>query len=187
MSDLLPPNSTDLERRLATALQQLGELPVEIRHLRNPATCPASLLPYLAWELSVDEWNPDWGVDVKRRVVADSMRMHRRKGTCGAVRRALETLFGRDGFTLVEGAAAGFYNGSKRYNGLHFHGRDGNWAKYGVLIARPITFQQAAEARRVLDQVSPARCHLLTFNYERALHAHNGEIRYDNRYPHGVA
>src|SRR5262245_16666547 len=85
MSELLPRNRTVLERRLARAQQRLGELPVEIRHLRNPITCPALLLPYLAWELSVDEWNPAWDEDVKRRVIAESMRVHRRKGTRGAM------------------------------------------------------------------------------------------------------
>lgn len=187
MSDLLPPNSTGLERRLAEAQQHLGDLPVEIRHLRTPATCPPALLPHLAWELSVDEWNPAWGEDVKRRVIAESIRVHRHKGTRGAVRRALEALFGHDGFVLIEGAVAGYHDGSKTHDGLHYYGREENWAKYSVLIKQPITLQQAVEARRLLAQVAPARCHLLALNYERALHAYNGEIRHDNTYPHGVA
>ncbi|OWJ92730.1 phage tail protein I [Pseudomonas sp. A46] len=187
MPELLPPNSTPLERRLARTASGLSELPVAIRHLRDPDRCPAGLLPYLAWELSVDEWNPHWGEDRKRRSVAESVAVHRRKGTRGAVRRALETLFGTDGFTLVEGAVAGLYDGRAHYNGLHFHGREGNWARYSVLIRQPITFQQAAEARRVLAAVAPARCQLLALDYTRAAHAHDGAIRHDNRYPHGVA
>ncbi len=187
MSELLPPNSTALEHRLADGQRHFSELPVAIRHLRNPASCPAPLLPFLAWELSVNEWNPDWGEDVKRRVIADSVRVHRRKGTRGAVRRALEAIFGADGFLIVEGVAAGYYDGGKAHNELHFYGLDEHWAVYSVLLRQPITLQQAAEVRRVLAQVAPARCELLALNYERASHRYDGENRYDNTYSHGVA
>ncbi|MDE3738582.1 phage tail protein I [Pseudomonas resinovorans] len=187
MSELLPPNCTGLEQRLANAHRHLSSLPVDIRQVRNPAACPVELLPYLAWELSVDEWNPSWGEDVKRRVVAQSVGVHRRKGTRGSVLRALEAIFGTGRFTLIEGAVAGFYDGSKRHNGLHFYGTEENWAMYSVLVDRPITLQQAAEVRRILRWVAPARCHLLALDFAQALHAYDGQIRYDNSYPHGVA
>lgn len=187
MSDLLPPNATPFERALAKTAEHLADLPVPIRHIRNPETCPAALLPYLAWELSVDEWNPGWGEDVKRRVIAESARVHRRKGTRGSVRRALEAIFGDIPFTLIEGAHAGFYDGSKQHNGLHYYGRESNWAKYSVLIERPITQTQAESVRRLLAAIAPARCHLLALNFEQALNAYDGAIRYDNTYTHGVA
>ncbi|BBP86007.1 hypothetical protein PHLH8_56490 [Pseudomonas sp. Pc102] len=187
MSDLLPSNATPLERAVAAAGQHLNELPVEIRHIRNPARCPAPLLPHLAWELSVDEWNPNWSEGVKRRVVAESLAVHRRKGTRGAVRRALAAIFGDGGFSLVEGADAGLYDGSRVYNGVYFHGRAENWAKYSVFVNRPITQAQAAEVRRVLAWVAPARCQLLALNFEQALNAYDGSIRYDNTFTHGVA
>lgn len=184
---LLPPNASQLESAAAASGAHISALPTPPRYVRNPSACPAPLLPFLAWELSVDEWNPKWGDDVKRAVIAQSINIHRHKGTLGAVRRALAAIFGDTGFTLIEGADAGYYDGSKRHNGLHFYGREANWAKYSVLIERPITITQAASVRRILAWIAPARCHLLALNFEQALNAYDGAIRYDNAFTHGVA
>ena len=47
--DLLPPNSTPAERRLATVAANACDLPVEVlRTLWDPHTCPAWRLPSLA-------------------------------------------------------------------------------------------------------------------------------------------
>lgn len=51
---LLPRNASDLERQAAQALAQIQRVPIPLRQLWNPNTCPAELLPYLAWSLSVD-------------------------------------------------------------------------------------------------------------------------------------
>ncbi|WP_247392579.1 phage tail protein I, partial [Ralstonia pseudosolanacearum] len=56
------------------------------------ATCPAELLPFLAWSFSVDRWNPAWPLATKRAVTAASYFVHRKKGTIGALRRAVEPL-----------------------------------------------------------------------------------------------
>ncbi|MGM0985426.1 MAG: phage tail protein I [Pseudomonadota bacterium] len=90
MSGLLPPNRTPLERRVA-ASHPLA-LPVELRRLWDPATCPAHLLPFLAWAFSVDQWSSDWPERVKRDVIAASAKVHRIKGTRLAVDRALEAM-----------------------------------------------------------------------------------------------
>ncbi|WP_282338502.1 phage tail protein I [Pseudomonas sp. PS02288] len=185
--DLLPPNASPLIRDIAAGFAGITALPVLGRYVRNPGKCPSGLLPFLAWEMSVDEWNPAWADDVKRRVIAQSTTVHRHKGTLGAVRRALEAIFVDIPFQIIEGAGAGFYDGSKRYNGLHYYGREGNWAKYSVLISRPITQAQAASVRRILAWIAPARCHLLALNFQQALNAYDGAIRYDNSYTHGVA
>jgi P2-related tail formation protein len=50
---LLPPNVSGLERALEQASARVGDIPVPIDPLWNPATCPARLLPWLAWALSV--------------------------------------------------------------------------------------------------------------------------------------
>lgn len=187
MSDLLPPTSTALEHKLVAAQQHLSALPLATRHIRNPSTCPEPILPFLAWELSVDDWNPDWSESVKRRVINDSISIHRRKGTRGAVRRALESLFGDVGFTLVEGASGGVHDGTHLHNGATFYGQSEHWAKYKVYVNRPISQQTAADVRRILASVAPARCHLIELNFEQALNAYNGAIRYDNTFTHGVS
>lgn len=85
---LLPPKSTPLERALERATPP-GPDPELIRTLWNPAVCPAHLLPWLAWTLSVDDWDDRWDEPTRRRVIASSIPVHRRKGTVGAVRRAI--------------------------------------------------------------------------------------------------
>jgi len=90
MSDLLPPNATPQERAISRSVDRA--VPVPVRTLWNPATCPEGILPWLAWSLSVDEWDASWPVDQKRAAVAASIETHRRKGTIGALRRALQAL-----------------------------------------------------------------------------------------------
>jgi len=90
MSDLLPPNATPQERAISRSVDRA--VPVPVRTLWNPATCPEGILPWLAWSLSVDEWDASWPVDQKRAAIAASIETHRRKGTIGALRRALQAL-----------------------------------------------------------------------------------------------
>jgi phage tail P2-like protein len=86
---LLPPNATPQEIALEATTARLGVVPVPIKSLWDPETCPVSLLPWLAWALSVDYWDPGWDEAIKRQVVAESMEYHRRKGTPWAVEHAL--------------------------------------------------------------------------------------------------
>lgn len=74
-----------------TILTLLGT-PVPLNQLWDADTCPVPLLPYLASARSVDRWNANWPEEVKRRVVRDAFAVHQRKGTAGALRRALEPL-----------------------------------------------------------------------------------------------
>lgn len=82
---LLPPNVTPLERALEAAAARIADVPAPLEPLWNPATCPPELLPWLAWGVSVDFWDPDWSIDTKRTAVADSISRHRRKGTPAAI------------------------------------------------------------------------------------------------------
>lgn len=90
---LLPPNSSALMRAMEQAVQ-VPALPVPIRSLWNPASCPEHLLPWLAWSLSVDDWDAAWPLEVKRAVVASAIAIQRRKGTIGAVRTAVAAFGG---------------------------------------------------------------------------------------------
>ena len=82
---LLPPNAGTLEKALEAATS-VPALPVPLRDEWNPATCPESDLPWLAWALSVDNWDATWPLAVRRAVVANAIAVQRRKGTIGAVR-----------------------------------------------------------------------------------------------------
>lgn len=89
MSSLLPANATKYERALEKTCARSFSLPVLIDRIRNPYTCSMSVLPWLAYERSVDEWNEGWSEEQKRQVTARSISVHKKKGTRGAVEEAL--------------------------------------------------------------------------------------------------
>lgn len=92
MSNLLPPNATELERRLAETGACIAEIPVPIQDIASASTCPAEVLPFLAFERSVDRWDANWREATKRAVIESSFVVHQRKGTVSAIRRAIEPL-----------------------------------------------------------------------------------------------
>lgn len=92
MSDLLPYNATDAERALADTTARISDVPVVVREVWNPDTCPSNVLPWLAWAFSVDDWDSNWTDDQKRNVIKQSVYSQRIKGTIGAVTRQLFAL-----------------------------------------------------------------------------------------------
>lgn len=88
---LLPQNQTELEAAIATATE-FSVSPDVIAMLWDAISCPVNLLPWLAWALSVDEWDSAWDEETQRRVIAASIDIHRKKGTVGAVKKALTSL-----------------------------------------------------------------------------------------------
>lgn len=89
---LLPKSSTKLERDLERLLAGTCDMPLHIRQLWDPATCPAALLPWLAWANSVDDWQESWPESVKRSVIAAAFEVHRYKATPYALQAALDAL-----------------------------------------------------------------------------------------------
>lgn len=90
---LLPPNSTALEQELAQGSVTLDRIdPAPITSIWNAWSCPAALLPWLAWALSVDHWDATWPEVRQRQTIADSPAYHRRKGTVAAVTQAVDLL-----------------------------------------------------------------------------------------------
>ena len=91
---LLPCNGSELEQSLERATSFIPRKPVPeyVAKHWDPSTCPESLLPWLAWSLSVDEWDEDWSVETKRALIQESVSIHKHKGTVGAVKRALSSL-----------------------------------------------------------------------------------------------
>lgn len=92
MTSLLPINATALERAAEAFGVRATDIPVLVRALWNPETCPLNLLPWLAWAWSVDSWSDDWSESQKRDTVKQALAVQRIKGTVGAVRRALGAL-----------------------------------------------------------------------------------------------
>jgi len=88
---LLPPNATRLERALEWATARLGNISAPIDTLLDPMTIDIDWLPWLGWGLSLDSWDAGWSDLVKRQAVAESIALHRIKGT----RLSVETVLRR--------------------------------------------------------------------------------------------
>jgi len=187
MTNLLPPNATPQERAMELSTARLAELPVPLRDTWRPDACPPALLPWLAWALSVDEWDALWSEDQQRHSIRHSVHIHRHKGTVGSIRRVLAAA-GYGDAHILEGLDAERYDGAVTYSGSHFYGQDDtHWAMYRVYLHRPITIAQATQVRRLLAHTAPVRCYLAGLHFTQALHLYDSTITYDDQYTHGVA
>ena len=77
---------------MALTVGRLASIPVPVGDLWNPYTCPVGILPWLAWSLAVSPWDSSWTEGQKRQAIAESVAVHRVKGTIGALKRALEAI-----------------------------------------------------------------------------------------------
>lgn len=189
MSDLptlLPPNAGSIERDFEQAQLRLDGLSEPIAALWNPDECPANLLPYLAWALSLGEWDPNWSEDAKRTSIKSSVSVHRRKGTIGAVKTALASA-GYGDAEVIEHYGWEFYDGSVTHDGSASYAPPDHWAEYRVKLARPITVDQATQVRAILRDEAPVRCHLKALDFTEALNNYNARITHDGQFTHGVA
>lgn len=143
---LLPPNATPVERNIATAGAIIEQIPVPIRDLGNAATCPANVLPFLAWERSVDRWDPSWSEGTKRAVIDASFFVHQRKGTVGAIRRAIEPL--------------GYLIRVVPWYSMQPEGPRGTFHLDVGVLDTGITEAMYAELERLIDDAKPLSRHL---------------------------
>lgn len=190
MSDcasLLPPNASAQERAQEQATARLAAPDPSAIHTQwDPFTCPAHLLTWLAWALNVDEWDAEWPDAYKRQTIADSVDVHRHKGTLSSIRRVLRNA-GYGEAQVFEGLYGEQHDGAYTYNGFISHGDASDWAEYRVVLERPMTNTQAEQVRRLLSFTAPARCELVSLLYTQVQHTHNNAIRYDGTFNHGSA
>lgn len=85
---------TEIEHALAAMdADRISGIDVDIiRRIHSIDETPESFLPVLAWEYSVDEWDPVWPIEAKRNVIKASYEVHRHKGTAYAVEIAIGAL-----------------------------------------------------------------------------------------------
>jgi len=123
MSDvlsLLPSNASRLERALEMASSERDALPIElIFEVWDPQTCPAHLLPYLAWGLGLEIWSDQWSEAKQRATIAKIWKLKRDKTTLRGIGgyldlvdaaivkavRPRDKVFAVDSFTPEEQAA----------------------------------------------------------------------------------
>lgn len=185
MTSILPPNATRLERALERAGAIALGFDVPIADLWSPDRCPKPLLPWLAWALSVDVWDPSWPEEERRDVIRNSVEVHRRKGTVGSVRRQLAAA-GYGDAEVIEQFGVQKFDRSIARDGTTLRVRGDHWAEYRIVLSRPITIEQAAQVRAILALVTPARCHLKLLDFRTARHLYNRKLSRDGTNTRGV-
>lgn len=184
---LLPVSNTGpAELAIEQTGARIEDFPDAIRPLWNADTCPAELLPWLAWTLSVDIWSPLWTEETKRNVLRASVEVHRRKGTVGAIRRAMIAA-GLGDAILIERFGRHFYDGEFVHDGTIDHSEPDHWAEYRVVLNRPLSISQSLEARKIIEASAPLRCSLKSLDFTEVAFLENGEILHDGTYSYGVA
>lgn len=86
MTQLLPPNSTELERKVCTVTAKATSLDVKIKTLSTITNAPNQFLPLLAWQNSVDRWNRNWSDKEKRAQIKAAFKIHQKKGTVASLK-----------------------------------------------------------------------------------------------------
>ena len=152
--DLLPPHSTPAERALARLERDaMRRLIDAVPTFRDADRCPEFLLPYLAWELSVDEWDDRWDEATKRNVCRASLQVHRRKGTLPSLVQACQAIY--PSASVLEWPAYGGTRGTIRLEISEVRGR----AAYEALL-------------RVVGHTKPVFIHLDRIGITNALTLH---------------
>ncbi|MBC3250977.1 phage tail protein I [Serratia fonticola] len=145
---LLPTGSTQTEINTEQSIASVSDIPTPLRQLWDPGTCPASLLPYLAWAFSVDRWDETWSETTQRDVVKQSYFVHRHKGTIGALRRAVEPM----GYLIS--ITEWWQNGKT----------PGTFEMVVGTLDTGITPEMYAELERVINDTKPCSRHLTTLS-----------------------
>lgn len=76
MNNLLPPNSTQFERQFSAAFARVSAVETPARTFNLPLQAPAVVLPWLAWERSVDDWKKSWTETQKRQTINNAHYVH---------------------------------------------------------------------------------------------------------------
>lgn len=148
--NLLPPNATVHEIALAE-ISTRYLMPIDIPKLWNIDLCPVDLLPWLAWALSVDEWQDSWSETVKRAVIKAAYRVHSIKGTPAAIKLALRSI-GYPNVEIIEHDMH-YYDGVYQYDGAISYGNALMFPLFDVLIDTGSVLLERAEITKILVQI----------------------------------
>jgi len=182
VTTILPPNATDLERNIEqSATRAIEQLPVPIRDLWNPDTCPRHLLPWLAWALDVELWQSDWPEAVQRSAIKASIDVHNHMGTAGGLKLALESL--GYSYVVITEFVNLFHRGSFTHNGSRTHVGTSLAFQFDVTLNNDGGIPSAAAIAKIKDAIAEfknARSHLRNLYYASRWHdgsnTHNGAI-----------
>lgn len=145
---LLPPNARPLEHALASSMARITAIPTPLTDLWRPDAIPATILPWLAWGLSVDRWRPSWSEEQRRAATAAAIPNAKIRGSRAAAQAVIADYDPR--ITLTEWWEEG-----------------GSGVPYAFFCTLPLdgafddlaTASFATELYRDLTRVKPARAH----------------------------
>ena len=91
MTSLLPSNRTAWEAAVEQVSAERRALPTHlVSDVWNPDTCPVDMLPYLAWQMSLDIWDDAWPEVKKRETIRKALHLHRIKTTLAGIKAHVE-------------------------------------------------------------------------------------------------
>jgi len=92
---LLPNNATALERAMEALTHRLELIPIDIHKLTSIEDCPAHLLAYLSWDVSLDTWyvaDNKLTTEALRDAMALNASVHQAKGSVASIISAIEIM-----------------------------------------------------------------------------------------------
>lgn len=184
---LPPPLEGDISfRTLGQLAGRLDNIDLTMLMVYLVDIVDSSVLPWLGDQFSLfgDGWELAESDDVRRTLIKSAIELHRYKGTPWSIREIIRR-FGFGEVDLIEGTGQINYDGKVNYNGIYIHGDVNAWAIYRVILNQPITNDQAALLRKTLDAFAPARCHLVSLDFQSVAIRYNNTVKYDGSYNHG--
>lgn len=191
MNSTLPSNNSPLQHTLARLTdQEIAAIDWRvINQAHDPAQCDAKWLPWLAWENSISDaegWRFAETDSARRRLIADFIAKHQRKGTPAVIRQLFRELELGE-IDILERAARLHFNGVANFDGQYIWGGNiEDWAKYAIVLKRVINVQQARFIQDMLAEIAPTRCELLYIDYRANALYWDGEISFDGAYTFGA-
>lgn len=155
-ASLLPPNATETERSIEDAMRVGADIGM-VGTLWNPLTCPAEVLPFLAWGLAISRWDENWTLAQKRAETAGAIQFHQRKGTRGIVEEVLSRFHPL--LTIVE-----WWETSPR-------GTPGTFEVRAPADAIPASFLTAETAAAIIRDVASVKPVSRHFDFVQSLEA----------------
>ncbi|WP_165351864.1 phage tail protein I [Salipiger sp. IMCC34102] len=169
MSDprsLLPSGATEAERALEGAVSRIGLVALPEAMNSRAETAAPDHLPFLAWAFSADTWDPSWPEAVKRQVVSGAVEVHRRKGTLGALRRALADM-GYGAAVIREYRDRPRYGNGATYGTIGSAEQWESWADYRIELGETVSRADVAAVFARAQRIAPVRCRLVSVNFRR--------------------
>jgi len=174
IASILPPNATSLELHVEqSATATLETMPLDIAKLWNPDTCPAHILPWLAWALDVEQWRSDAPLATQRAAIKGSIAVHDTMGTPAAMKQALGNLgYGR---VVVDELPNIVRGRGLKYNGMTAHVGMSLAYQFDIFInsGQTPSFHQKANIKTMINVFKNARSHVRNLYY--ASHFYQGK------------